>query len=140
MFLNGYLEEKIYMRQLDGFIQTTKDNLVLKLHKNLYKLQQSPWAWYDRIDTYLIKIGFIHNIDDTNVYMKKVENSLMIIALFVDGYIISFNDPHKLLPQIIFFKSQNLKWLIWGKLNISLEFILHTIDNKRQSISIKQNI
>jgi hypothetical protein len=42
MFLNGYLEEKIYMRQLDGFIQTTKDNLVLKLHKNLYKLQQSP--------------------------------------------------------------------------------------------------
>jgi hypothetical protein len=100
VFVNGYLEEKIYMRQFNGFIQTTNDNLVLKLHKNLYKLKQSPRAWYDRIDTYLKKIGFIHNIADTNVYMKKVENSLMIIALFVDGYIIVFNDPHKLLPQI----------------------------------------
>jgi hypothetical protein len=47
----------------------------------------------------LIKIGFIHNIADTNVYIKRVENSLMIISLFVDGYIIVFNDPHKLLPQ-----------------------------------------
>lgn len=49
------------MRQLNGFIQTTKDNLILKLHKSLYRLKQSPRTWYDKIDTYLIKIGFIQH-------------------------------------------------------------------------------
>ncbi len=74
--------------------------MVCKLHKSLYKFKQSLGEWYDRIDIYLIKNRFIHNTSDTNVYMKKVENSLMIFALYMDDCIIVPNDPHKVLPQI----------------------------------------
>jgi hypothetical protein len=41
-FLNGKLNEEIYMKQPKSFIQTRKDNLVCKLNKSLYGLKQSP--------------------------------------------------------------------------------------------------
>jgi hypothetical protein len=71
VFLNGYLEGKIYIKQPKGFIQTRKDYLVYKLHNCLYGLKQSPHMWYDGIDTYLIKIGCQQYTTDTNVYTKK---------------------------------------------------------------------
>jgi hypothetical protein len=46
------------------------------------------------------KNRFIDNTFDTNVYMKKVENYLMVIALYINDCIIVPNDPRKLLPQI----------------------------------------
>jgi hypothetical protein len=68
--------------------------------------------------------------------MKKLENSLMMIALYMDDCTIVPNDPHKLLPK----SKKNLKsefeMIDMGKLNISLEFILHVVNNKRQPISI----
>jgi hypothetical protein len=89
------------MKQPKGFIQTRKDYLVYKLHNFLFGLKQSPHTWYDRIDTYLIKIGCQQYTTDTNVYIKKIKNSLVIIALYVEiDCIIVSNDPHKLLPQI----------------------------------------
>ncbi len=72
VFLNGYLEENIYMKQPKGFIQTKKDYLVYKLHDCLYGLKQSPRTWYNRIDTYLIKIGCQQYTTDTNVYHLKI--------------------------------------------------------------------
>jgi len=53
----------IYMRQPKGFIKTKKDNLVCKLNKSLYGLKlQSSWAWYARINTYLLQNGFEKNM------------------------------------------------------------------------------
>ena len=45
-FLHGDLEEEIYMKQSEGFTVKGRKELVCKLKKSLYGLNQSPWMWY----------------------------------------------------------------------------------------------
>ena len=53
-FLNGDLEEEIYMDQPEGSMAEDKESLVCKLSKTLYGLKQSPMAWYKKIDEYFV--------------------------------------------------------------------------------------
>ena len=52
-FLNGELEEEVYIEQLEGFWFLENANYVCKLKKALYGLEQAPRAWYSRLDKYL---------------------------------------------------------------------------------------
>ena len=45
-FLNGNLEEEVFIEQLDGFILSDDPNIVCRLRKALYGLKQAPMAWY----------------------------------------------------------------------------------------------
>ena len=49
-FLNGYLEENIYMMQLDGFIIKGQEHMACKLHKSIYGLKQESRSWNKRFD------------------------------------------------------------------------------------------
>ena len=44
-FLHGDLEEEIFMRQPDGFVDRKFPNKVCFLRKSLYGLKQSPRQW-----------------------------------------------------------------------------------------------
>jgi hypothetical protein len=57
-FLNGVLQEEVYMRQPAGFEASDK-SLVCKLHKSFYGLKQAPRVWYDRLTQALLDLGFI---------------------------------------------------------------------------------
>ena len=72
-FLNGYLEEEVYIEQPDGFVLGDDPNLVCKLKKALYGLKQAPRAWYSRLDTYLHHIGFRRGVVDSNLYIFSEE-------------------------------------------------------------------
>jgi hypothetical protein len=52
-FLNGELEEEVYIEQQEGFQLSEKIDYVCKLKKALYGLKQAPRAWYSRLDKYL---------------------------------------------------------------------------------------
>jgi hypothetical protein len=52
-FLNGELEEEVYIEQPEGFQLSENANYVCKLNKALYGLKQAPRAWYSRLDKYL---------------------------------------------------------------------------------------
>ncbi|BBG93635.1 transposable element gene [Prunus dulcis] len=53
-FLHGDLDEDIYMSQPQGFVETTKGNIVCRLKKSLYGLKQSSRQWYKCFDTYML--------------------------------------------------------------------------------------
>jgi hypothetical protein len=58
VFLNGYLQEEVYMTQPPGFELKGQEQKVCKLIKALYGLKQAPRAWYAKMDDYLRKVGF----------------------------------------------------------------------------------
>ena len=69
-FLNGDLEEEIYMDQPKGFAIKGKESLVYKLSKTIYGLKQSPKAWYKKIDQYFELIGLKKSHADPNIYVN----------------------------------------------------------------------
>jgi hypothetical protein len=56
-FLNGVIEEEVYIEKPQGFVIHGKESHVCKLKKALYGLKQAPRAWYARIDSYLMSLG-----------------------------------------------------------------------------------
>jgi len=61
-FLNGELNEVIYMKQPQGFIEEDCENLVCKLKRSIYGLKQSPRCWNSALDDHLRKIGFVSTL------------------------------------------------------------------------------
>jgi hypothetical protein len=84
-FLNGAIEEEVYIEQPQGFEVHSRDTHVSRLKKALYGLKQAPRAWYARIDNYLIRLGFSKSHADPNLYYKVVNNAPMILLLYVDN-------------------------------------------------------
>ena len=57
-FMNGILNEEVYIEQHEGFVDPRKRDMVFKLNKALYGLKQAPKAWYEILHNYLIKTSF----------------------------------------------------------------------------------
>ncbi|KAJ0577826.1 putative RNA-directed DNA polymerase [Helianthus annuus] len=87
-FLNGRLEEEIYVEQPKGFEVKGQENKVYRLHKALYGLKQAPRAWYSRIDTYFTGHGFARSNNEPTLYVKTVkEVGIIYVCLYVDDII-----------------------------------------------------
>src|SRR3989337_2573570 len=67
-FLNGELEEEIYMDQPDGFVVKGEEIKVCKLLKSLYGLKQAPKQWHEKFERTLTSVGFVINEADRCVY------------------------------------------------------------------------
>ncbi|KAE8721174.1 hypothetical protein F3Y22_tig00016637pilonHSYRG00095 [Hibiscus syriacus] len=83
-FLNGVLEEDIYIEQPPGYVKVEEDKKVLKLKKALYGLKQEPRAWNTRIDTYFMENGFKKCPYEHALYAKKNGGNVLFVALYVD--------------------------------------------------------
>ena len=83
-FLNGVIEEEVYIEQPEGFETHEKRTHVCRLKKALYGLKEAPRAWYGQIDSYLQQLGFIKSDADPNLYYLIVENEPLILVLYVD--------------------------------------------------------
>jgi histone deacetylase 1/2 len=88
-FLNGELQEEVYMHQPQGFIDTTHPEYVCKLQKSLYGLKQAPHAWNSKFTSYLPSIGFHMSHSDPSLFIKKTDSHLVILLLYVDDIIIT---------------------------------------------------
>jgi len=69
-FLHGSLKEEVYVEQVEGFEVQDQKTHVCKLKKALYGLRQTLRAWYERIDDYLMKLGFTKSEVDLKLYFK----------------------------------------------------------------------
>jgi hypothetical protein len=88
-FLNGIIEEEVYIEQLEGFETFDKESHVCRLKRTHYGLKQAPRAWYTRIDNYFTGLGFSKSEADENLYQIVVEGKLLIIVLYVDDLILT---------------------------------------------------
>ncbi|GJX87727.1 retrovirus-related pol polyprotein from transposon TNT 1-94 [Tanacetum coccineum] len=86
-FLNGFINEEVYVAQPSGFIDFEKPNHVYKLKKALYGLKQAPKAWYDRLKAFLIKHEYKIGMVDNTLFTKKKSSNLIIVQIYVDDII-----------------------------------------------------
>jgi hypothetical protein len=93
-FLNGYLNEEIYMKQLEGCVVVGQEHKVCKLKKSLYGLKQAPKQWYEKFNNSLLEFGFSINNSNTCVYSKMFENECVIMCLYVDDMLIFGTNLH----------------------------------------------
>ncbi|WVZ97883.1 hypothetical protein U9M48_043389 [Paspalum notatum var. saurae] len=71
-FLNGFIEEEVYVRQPPSFESAKFSDRVFKLRKALYGLKQAPRAWYARLKSFLLKSGFVMGSVDKTLYIDDI--------------------------------------------------------------------
>ena len=88
-YLNGDLEEDIYMTQPEGYVAPGQQHLVCKLNKALYGLKQAGRTWHIKIDIALKRQHFTSLDADQCVYIRRQDACITIIALYVDDLLIA---------------------------------------------------
>ena len=88
-FLNGIIQEEVYVEQPQGFEIHGRESHVCRLKKALYGLKQAPRAWYSRLDSYLQQMGFQKSEADSNLYFIMFEDDTLILRLYVDDLFIT---------------------------------------------------
>ncbi|GAA0164555.1 hypothetical protein LIER_20158 [Lithospermum erythrorhizon] len=91
-FLNGELDEEVYMEQPEGFIVHGQEHKVCKPIKSLYGIKQAPKQWHQKFDEIVLSDGFHINDVDKCVYCKFNGNKGVVICLYVDDMLIFGTD------------------------------------------------
>jgi len=91
-FLNGDLDEEIYMAQPEGFAAQGQEHLVCHLKKSLYGLKQSPRQWYQKLHSTLSELGFSRCASDHCVWIWAKNGIKVIIPVYVDDLTIACNN------------------------------------------------
>ncbi|GKC87520.1 retrovirus-related pol polyprotein from transposon TNT 1-94 [Tanacetum coccineum] len=86
-FLNGFINEEVYVAQPPGFVDFEKPNHVFKLKKALYGLKQAPKAWYDQLKAFLLDHMYTMGLVDNTLFTKKKDSHIIIIQIYVDDII-----------------------------------------------------
>jgi hypothetical protein len=87
-FLNGELEEEVYLQYPEGFQQGAHDEFLLLL-KGLYGLRQSPHIWHKKLNAVLISLGFKQVLCDHSIWVYQKDGVKIILPVFVDDMTIA---------------------------------------------------
>ena len=88
-FLNGELNEEVYMQKPQGFEIKGKEHMVCKLKRSIYGLKQASRQWYFKFNEVIMKYGFKENIVDRCIYLKKSGSAWILLVLYVDDILLA---------------------------------------------------
>ena len=91
-FLNGSLEETIYMVQPKEFVAKGQEKKLCKLQKSIYGLKQASRSWNIKFDQSVKSFGFVQSLDEPCVYKKCSGNVVVFLVLYVDDILLIEND------------------------------------------------
>ncbi|KAL4311818.1 hypothetical protein GQ457_01G032430 [Hibiscus cannabinus] len=104
-FLNGILQEEIYVEHYEGFVKEREEDNVFLLKKAFYGLKQVLRDWCRKIDDHLMSLGFERSLFESTLYVKHHDNDVLIVSLYVDDLLLIGNDA-QMLEQ---FKQEMMK-------------------------------
>jgi hypothetical protein len=88
-FLNGDLQEVVFVEQAPGFVQAGQEHKVHRLHKALYGLHQAPRAWNQKLDDKLGVLGFKKCPSEHAIYCRGAGSERLVVGVYVDDLIIT---------------------------------------------------
>jgi hypothetical protein len=107
-FLNGVLDEEVYMKQPPGFFYSALPSHVCRLHKSLYGLKQAPRAWYTCLNDLLLSIGFHASKVDTSLFIFSIGVDICYLLVYVDDILLTGSNS-LLLQRLIQLLSSEFK-------------------------------
>jgi hypothetical protein len=133
-FLNGFINELVYVDQPPGFEDPRYPNHIYRLSKALYGLKQAPRAWYEHLRDFLIEKGFTIGKVDTILFTKKLNGEFFICQVYVDEIIFgSTNEDYcKEFGELM---SKEFEMSMIGELTFFLGF---QVKQMREGIFISQ--
>ncbi|CAL2256677.1 unnamed protein product [Prunus armeniaca] len=134
-FLNGRLDEEIYMVQPEGFIKEGEEHLVCKLKKSIYGLKQASRQWYLRFDEVVSSQGFTENPVDECIYLKFSGSNFIFLVLYVDDILLATNNLSMLAAK--FFLSSHFEMKDMGEASYVLGVEIHR-DRSRGMLGLSQ--
>ncbi|RVX14481.1 Retrovirus-related Pol polyprotein from transposon RE1 [Vitis vinifera] len=133
-FLNGYLQEEIYVEQPKGFQVKGQEEKVYLLKKALYGLKQAPRAWYSRIDEHLQSLGFVKSPSEATLYVKGIDANLIEVSVYVDDLLVTGSNE-KLVKE---FKVEMLKVFEMTNLGLMSYFLGMEVKQNHDGVFISQ--
>ncbi|KAL0537384.1 hypothetical protein IC582_026362 [Cucumis melo] len=118
-FLNGYLNEEVYVTQPKGFVDPEFPQYVYKLNKALYRLKQAPRAWYERLTMYLGERGYSRGETDKTLFINKTSTNLIVAQIYVDDIIFG-GFPKTLVDNFINIMKSEFEMSLVGELSCFL--------------------
>jgi hypothetical protein len=122
-FLNGELDEEIYMDHPDGFVVKGEEHKVCKLLKSLHGLKQAPKQWHEKFDTTLTSAGYVINEADRCVYYRHGGVHFVILCLYVDDILI-FGTNMDIINEVKSFLSKSFDIKDLGEADVILNIKL----------------
>jgi hypothetical protein len=86
-FLNGNLQEEVFVKQPPGFEDASKPDHVYFLDKALYGLKQAPRAWYDCLSEYLLANNYRRGTIDKTLFIQEHKGHILVVQVYVDDII-----------------------------------------------------
>ena len=136
-FLNGNLDEDIYMEQHKGFTKKGNEHLVCKLKKSIYGLKQASRQWYIKFNNTITSFRFKENIVDRCIYLKVSGSKFIFLILYVDDILLASSDLG-LLGETKEYLSKNLHMVDIGEANYVIGIEIFR-DRSRGVLGLSQN-
>ncbi|RVW23075.1 hypothetical protein VitviT2T_005480 [Vitis vinifera] len=123
-FLNGELEEEVYMKQPEGFPSSDGEQLVCKLKKSIYSLKQASRKWYLKFHNINSSFGFEENVMDQCIYLKVSGSKICFLVLYMDDILLATNDKG-FLYEVKQFLSKNFNMKDMGEASYVIGIKIH---------------
>lgn len=135
-FLNGDVDETIYMVQPENFVSEDTKQLVCKLRKSIYGLKQASRQWYFKFHQVIVSFGFGTNTVEDCVYHKFSGSKFIFLVLYVDDILLATNCKD-LLHETKIFLSKHFEMKDLGEASFVLGIQIHR-DRSRGILGLSQ--
>ncbi|KAI9164699.1 hypothetical protein LWI28_000433 [Acer negundo] len=127
-FINGFLQEEVFVKQLKGFVHAHHPNHVYRLKKALYRLKQAPRVWYECLTQFIVDNIYTRGGVDKTLFIKRNKDELFIAQIYVDDIVFGSTNNTK-VQQFVEVMSHEFKMSLVGELSYFLGLQIRQIND-----------